>query len=371
MLSAQNRELKTIYSHIDSIIKYERAYFKIPKQAYRMFKISQYYGGYYEPRYEYGKIVYQPLNRKYEKQTLKYLEKFMYDSLKNIRTVVSQLIYSLGLYSKNLKIRQRTVNDLLDMALITNSIAYDVHFFKAEDFDKKAKERLKEIISGKKRKYEIQFNLKDAKISWGNNKILFKEADYLSKKDSLPYKYVKDSLLNEYIKNSDNAFKKDVYGRWFILLTGRLYMYDYIPELEAMLNDERYNKEDRLDIKYALARMGNTKYEDELLKRSDLKYVYIHTQKSAWAYIKKIYENLPDHECYSEYIGLNTVPQSYFIVQYAQTWILNFPDMYKINIDLCAKRYEIKEGKYKEQLEQAKRWFKENKGKYELDPKAW
>ena len=140
MTNAQNQELSKIYKQIDDIIEYERKFYytQINNKSERIeqFKGYKYI---YEPVYEYGKLIRQPLNRKYEKQVIKYLEKFKYDSIITIRKTIFDLIYSVGLYSKDTKIRQRAVNNLLDMGVaVLGYSRYDVRKFNPEDFNKKA-----------------------------------------------------------------------------------------------------------------------------------------------------------------------------------------------------------------------------------------
>ncbi len=172
--------------------------------------------------------------------------------------------------------------------------------------------------------------------------------------------------------------EEKVYGDYYILLTGRLYMYDFIPELEKFLKDKKYRNE-KENIKYALARMGNTKYEQELLKTSNPDTRYINTQNSIWYRIKELYNNPPDYNCepnYKEYLMELSdvlVPKKYFIISWVQDWILDFPEEYKLprRIDICMKRHDFQAGKYEEQAEKAKKWLLKNKGKYKLDPEVW
>lgn len=377
---AQNPELLKIYDQIDKIIENERQYYyEQTENNSDQIKQLKGYPYLYKPVYKFGKLVRQPLNREYEKQVLKYLEKFKYDKMLNIRKTVYQLIYSVGFYSEDLKIRQRALNDLLDMAFaVFESRGETVEDFKAEDFDKKAKKRLQEIILGKMTKKDIQF-YSDYVKRLMQPEGFKKQAEFLSKRDSLPYQQVLDSLVDAVVKNNIKSYiDEQVYGDYHILLTGRLYMYDFVPELEELLKNEKY-KNEKENIKYALARMGNEKYEQELLKKKNTRIRYINTQNSIWKIIKKLYENPPDHNCepnYEEYhIELSDVlvPKKYFIISWVQGWILNFPEEYKLprRIDICMKRHDFQAGKYEEQVEKAKKWLLENKGKYELDPEVW
>ncbi len=103
--NAQNSELQKIYNQIDKIIEDERNYYhkQIKNNAQQIEQIK-WYGNIYKPVYDYGKLVRQPLNRKYEKQVLKYIEKHQFDQMINVRETVYDLIYSVGFYSNNLTI---------------------------------------------------------------------------------------------------------------------------------------------------------------------------------------------------------------------------------------------------------------------------
>jgi len=381
ILNAQNEDLLKIYTQIDTIIEKERQFYhtQVENKSQYIKQIKGYYYT-YEPVYEWGKLIRQPLNRKYEKQVLKYLEKFKFDKMLNVRETAYQLIYSVGFYSKDLKIRQKALNHMLDMVYaVFRPWGNDIKHFKLEDFNKKAKKRLKEIIKNGRTKKDIKFDIEEnmrlAKYSEGAGL----QAEYISKRDSLPFKHVRDSILTARLNYIKNKLKTvNGYGDYYILLIGRLYMSNFVPELEKMLKRGR-NKEDIKNIKLALARMGNEKYEQELLKKKDVWAKYINTQNSAWYKIKVLYENPPDFNCepnYEEYeidIEDVLVPEKYFIIQSVQNWILNFPEEYKLpkRIDICMKRHDFQAGKYEDKIENAKKWLKENKGKYELDKSVW
>ncbi len=69
---SQNKELKSIYCEIDSILKKEAQYYESNNQY------SRFYCDYFD---RYGSRIKNKFNRKYEIETLIYLEKYMYDSL--------------------------------------------------------------------------------------------------------------------------------------------------------------------------------------------------------------------------------------------------------------------------------------------------
>ncbi len=380
--NAQNPELKKVYKQIDNIIENERKfYYTQVENNSKKIKQLKGYKYIYEPDYQYGKLIRQPLNRKYENHVLKYLKKYKFDKMINVRKTAYDLIYSVGFYSEDIKIRQRALNHMLDMVYaVFETRGYNIKDFRSDDFDKKAKKRLKEIIKDGRTKKDIKFDIEEnmrlAKYSEG----LGFQAEYISKRDSLPFEHVRDSILTARLNYTKNKLKTvNGYGDYYILLTGRLYMYDFVPELEKMLKGGR-NKEDIKNIKLALARMGNEKYEKELLKKKDVwTQHYINTQNSIWHEIKVLYENPPLYNCepnYEEYeIPLEDVlvPEKYFIIKSIQNWILNFPVEYKLprRIDICMKRKEFQSGKYEDKVENAKKWLKENKGKYELDKSVW
>ncbi len=78
---------------------------------------------------------------------------------------------------------------MLDMVFaVFESRGYDIRHFKPEDFDKKAKKRLKDIIRGKMTKQDINFFYENEKYEFLMFDGIKEHAKFLSKKESLPYK---------------------------------------------------------------------------------------------------------------------------------------------------------------------------------------
>jgi len=237
---------------------------KIYEEERIFFDSKNHYSEDFAPGNGYNEIIYidsivpkdtrcKYLDRRYEKQVLDYLEKFMYDSLPNIRKITYEFIYSVGNYSRKKKIRQRAVYMLLKMAYSPLVDIDNIIRFNKEDFNKKAKERLKDIIRGKKTQAEIDFLVNYEMKELLSNKFLDNQVEYICKKDSFPYELVRDSIY-EHTRKKEIKYVTDwVPGHRLIELAGKIYMYDFVPELKEMLDDKRYSGEQRSDIKYALA----------------------------------------------------------------------------------------------------------------------
>ncbi len=304
------------------------------------------------------------LNRKYEKKVLNYLEKFMYDSLPNIRRITYDFIYSLGYYSKKKRIRQKSVNMLLEMIFSPYVDRGVLIKFNAEDFNKKAKESLKDVLRGKKTQDKIDFfvNYEMEYLKNKNKNFLKYDIELICKRDSLPYEFVRDSLYALKKQKQIKIAEVWIANRKLIRLAGKIYMYDFVPELKEMLNNKLY-RDYYSDIKMALARMGDTIIEKQLLNSPGFyDFKYINTQRSLERVIAQFYTD----ETYDFMDGWATVPVSNDVHLRLQDWILNFPEELKID--------EYPESFTKEDLEKvekAKIWIKENKGNYKLNPDVW
>lgn len=352
---SQNEELKKIYAEIDSILEVESQYFENNLGFY-----SRIFGGLLNVN---GKFVENDYNRKYEKQTLAYLEQYMFDSLPNINKIVQELMHSLCWYSENTKIRQRGVNNFLSMYRLPYSSRDFTFSFKTKDYNKQAQKQIKELIAGRKTQFEIdmwsEFSYKKSLLeteSWN------RQIKYLSEKDSLPEEFVRDSLfaqLKESQRRGAEAWDLPGETERLIKLTGRIYMYDYIPELEKLLEDKRYNYYKRY-IKLALARLGVEKYEKEFLKNATgRELLYINSKRSILKYAEKLYSN--ETGAYRPYDDA-VRPLSYTAFIVLQEWIQNFPD------DLKTTQDEFKFGEEEiKKLEKAKKWIEKNKDNLKLN----
>lgn len=357
-LFSQNEELRKIYTEIDSIIEVESQYFK-SRNNYS----TLYWDGYNK----YGKYEKNKFNRKFEKETMAYLEQYMFDSLPNINRVIQQLMFSVSYVSKNTKVKQKAINNFLSMYNLPYS-SRDYSFkFKAKDYNKQAQNQIKELIAGRKTQFEIdmwaEFDYKYALLdtgSWG------RQIRFLSKKDSLPEEFVRDSLfakLKESQRRGAEAWDLPGEPERLIKLTGRIYMYDYIPELEKLLEDKRYNYYKRY-IKLALARLGVEKYENEFLKKaSGRELLYINSKRSILKYAEKLYSN--ETGAYRPYDDA-VRPLSYTAFIILQEWIQNFPD------DLKTTQDEFKFGEEEvKKLEKAKKWIEKNKNNLKLNKEMY
>ncbi len=162
------------------------------------------------------------INRKYEKQVLDYLQNYMFDSLPNIQRVTFDLIYSTGYYSKKKKTRRRTVNMLLDMVCLPLVNRDDLIGFKKEDFNKKAREKLKDVIRGVKPDTAIYYSVEYSIRTRMKNKFDDDEIRYICKRDSLPYEYVRDSIFEHRKQHDIKSAKRWLPGHSFIRLAGKI-----------------------------------------------------------------------------------------------------------------------------------------------------
>jgi len=300
---------------------------------------------------------------------IKYWEKYLSDSLLKMRYVAVENIYTIGVNNSLKKVRQRAVENILQMYFTAGNYIQNQYIqdFNPEDFSDKAKEQIKDIIRGRKTKEDIEFNAENSMKYLIKDELFYKEVNKIVVKEKLPYKFVLDSLKNKYwthyVQINKNNFQV---SENLILVSGWLYMYDFVPELDSILNVAKYNAYS-LEIKMALARMGNKKYENELLNNNRETYIlsYINTLKSAQKYIE-LYLNTDSLVCcYSPCDDM--IELSYSAYKFLQIWILNFPEQYKIDeYSFC----EISD-EDKIRYEQGKKWINDNINNLKLDPKMW
>ena len=343
VFNAQDTHLDSVLNKIDKIFIKENQFLKS--------------NGHYS--YYFGKKNNLPTNN--EKIVLKYIEKKIYkDSLPNRIRVATELIYSLCQESKDLKVRQRGVNDLLYYYNIPLSIkGQRIEDFKNEDFNKKAKKRIKQLLLGESSKYEqkikAEYDFRDTRKRYfaGTER----QARRLSKNDSSSYQKKLDSLLledkNRYIKQS-KEWTHPVETERLLYIIGWFYWYDFIPLLEDLLLDKRYKKY-YFNIKLVLTRMEVEKYEQEILNRLNLNGLYYVSTKNAVLKYSEQLDNFKDIYAYRGWSD-ESCPISYTAYQNLQYWIINFPDSLKTE-----KENVFDYGKDElEKMKKTKIWIHEN-----------
>ena len=353
MLS-QNEELQKIYNALDTMIKKESHYF--PKSSNSMTSFF----------YSYEK--HSP-NGKYDDKVFDYIEPYMHDTLHNLKYISCVIIGEIGLASKKEKIRQRALNDLLTMAVIISDTWWYIPQFDQKDFDRNAKKRLKQLLIEPKTDYEVQVWAEYEKRRHLHNKGFKVWIEERVKKDSLSRDFVIDSLLRISIDTAAYRQPPNISNRKAYLLPGWLYMYDFIPELEAMVQNPHQGLQ--LYIKLSLARLGVKKYEEQILK-SDANWEWVSFINTQTAYSWFVdYMNRTTDFTYcdlDDYSLKAPLSQAFYLIITRN--ILYFPEKYRVACKMDWKQCEFN----KEELikfEQGKNWLEENKGKYKLDKTSW
>jgi hypothetical protein len=306
--------------------------------------------------------VENPFNRKYEKEVLEFLEGYLYDSLYNVQKVACDLIYSLGITSKNRRIRRRALNDLLDMAVIMPSTWYDILRFDLKDFDRRAKRRLKVLLGNEKTEYEKRVLFEYEKRRRLNDKYFRQKVKRISERNSLPEEYVIDSLILHWYVCFDCL---NVSNDEFYLLPGWLYMYDFKKELERMLESPKY-KYLRFPIKLSLARLGEREYEEQILRNEkNWKWVFYINTQSAYAWLVD-YMNRTDETVPCDWDDTGFAPLSQVIYYSITRRIKNFPSEYRIKVPIKGSHCGFTKGEL-EKFEKGKIWLEQHKGHYKLD----
>ncbi len=340
-------------------------------------------------------------SHRYELERIKYLEPYLLDSFPNVRRVALELIFSIGVNSKNPQVRQRAVNDILYayyLVIYPDVPTGYLTSFYIPDFNRQAKERIKEIILGKKSQNEIDFMNDYFFKKFLKSGNIEKDARYISQKDSLPYEYVRDSLIKYWKKDyySPGGYE-NYFDRHIFLFPGYLYMYDFIPELEGLL-EKRLYKSYYWEIKLSLARLGVEKYVREFLVYNprwgyeSTVYSFINTQEAAEFFIKNYINNdtafipyfiddyAPSDDSAMEGTGKNDCkgyPISWLAYSRLQDtyWIKDFPAKYRLSLintysdPKTGCRYMKPEDKKK--FDKGRRWLNRHIGRFDLNPEWW
>lgn len=351
--SQKTHKLNDFYNYYDQIVKKEYTEFYTNRDYRNKFCID-------------GKSL--DCDSKYGMKRIKYWEKFFYDSLTNIRRVATEMVYTIGVNNNNIKVRQRALEDILNMYFIGSDhiCEFNIQDFNKDDFTHKAKERIKVILSGEKNEIEI-YLLAQTDMKFIMDDEWFKKVDKIVKNKELPYDYVLDSLKNVYFKNQIKYEKSQYrYSENLILLTGWLNMTDFIPDLEKMID----NPHQRFYITFeemALARMGLKKYQNILLSKNDEIYdlLYINNLDIAKIFIAHYLNTDSLICCYSPCDKMIEI--SYSTYKFLQIWILNFPEKYKIDEYSYCEITDEDEIKYN----QGKKWINDNIEDLKLDPNMW
>lgn len=357
--NAQDITPQTFYDRYDKILSRERTYFIT--------------NGYFMPICDPDEICDSTKNidycQRFGIQRIKYIEQYLLDSMPNIRNVAITMICSIGANSKIKSVRQLAVVDMLNSmytAIDVSGIDSYMMFFRAQDFNDSAKNRIKELLRGivseleKRLMFEYHSNYFIA-----HSRYFDVEGHYIAKRDSLPFEYVRDSLINIEKKKSykDTIYHYDIGGFYNIsLLPGILYMYDFVPELEQMKKNRMYY-EFYDNIKLDLARMGNKQYENEMLKQGSVNAFFINTQSAAEFYIKNYVNNDSLIKVYDDFNIKK--PISWDAYYYIQDWILNLPKKYKLTWEQYCDLDEKNEQKKK--FVAGRKWLNKNIGKFELN----
>lgn len=329
---------------------------------------ERYYTEYCTYGYDNIKSIY--CSKEYGNERLDYLEKYLYDSMFNIRRVACELIYNVGVNSDDIKVRQRAVEDLLNMYFITSDYICDqlIDDFRISDFSDKTKKRIEVIIQRKLTQTEIEFIVDFDVNSLDISGFFLRRANEILEKDTTKsLDFLIDSIKNAYKQRVFRGVKArggDISSK-MILLVGWLYMYEAIPLLNSMLNNKTYIYFEN-DIKMALARMGNKQYEKEILSKIDEDHfynaIYINTQESAEFFIKKYINSNKLTSLFGDNNPRFMFPASWnYYNWYIQTWILNLPKKYKFDENFYSDVDTI-------EFNNAKKWLNKNIGKFKLNP---
>lgn len=358
-LYAQNEQLKKIYISLDSLIKRESQYF--PKNFNTIYIFFNSYN------------LEDEKNRKNDLYVLEYLEPYLRDTLHNLRYISCLIINEIGITSKNETIRRRALNDLLKTSVVITDVQWVIISYNQEDFDKKAKERIIQLVRGEKTQEEIDDWAEYEKRRWQNDKWFKSEVQRIKNKDSLSEQYIIDSLLKSLIRIEDYKYNLDICNEQIYELPGWLYMYNYKSELEALLKNPKYQRY-YFYIKLSLARMGEIEYENEILKNDQnwgwVSFICTQTAYS-WLvdFMNRTKETLP---CDIDDRKNPQMPLSQIIYsELSSRYILNFPKDFVIKTRTSYWSHCGFDAEELKKFEQGKIWLEKNKGKYKLDKTSW
>lgn len=294
------------------------------------------------PTYKWETFQKNNLNAENEIDILDYIALKRFDLKLKYINFSFALMYSLGINSKKNETRRRTVNYLLDIVNLTPNLASYLNNFYSIDFDSIASERIKDILRGNKNKMEMEIYLFNEIREYKNNNIsLLKRIKYK--------KFIKE------------RFKYNIPKELF-LTAGKLYMFDFSNDLNQMLQNPKYSNY-KNEIRYALARLGDTIIEQQLFNDPNCDYIYINSKNSRKKYIEN-YLNSEKYEYWSN--GEIDYPISYSAYKYLQKWIINFPEEFKIING--ARSFNTKDI---ETYKIGKKWINDNFDNLEFDIEIW
>ena len=249
-----------------------------------------------------------------------------------------------------------------------------MNYFKIKDYNDASKERIKEILRGVVKDFEVEYESKY--ILKEEFSTIYLKAQEIAKNNNRQFEYIKDSMLNErYNRIKSNIKDNFCKCNKISLLPGILYMYDFVPEMEQMLKDNRFS-EYHYNFKLDLARMGNKQYEYEILNQIEIdgsrvslyKIFFINSQTAAKFCIKEFIIRDSFYYCFEDGGGkINYAWECYYKIS---KWILNFPDEFKIN----NPKYDMNRDEYiltnedEKKFKKGKKWLNKNIGKFELNP---
>ena len=286
-------------------------------------------------------------------------DSLLYRNIENLFRFISDGFFS----SRYTKIRQDAANLMLDIYRI--SIESDLGYWhkkaKQIDFNLSARKKIMSILNA------VPFTDKEKELLYKNELKLQQNSfsgDTLRirayrKKSQKTIRELQDSLaISVAIDNINNRRPEQYVLPGIILLAAWLDMKEAIPIIEKQLAEENYESIRNI-YKLALARLGNTKYEEEILNRSNVAYDleiigFLATKNSIDKVIKELKTDESNYKIeMSAGNPVITIPYvcEFLIFQDDVNFIMNFPFNYD-NLTLDCGIGKEERGKIIKWLEQ-------------------
>lgn len=288
-------------------------------------------------------------------------DSLLYQNVKNLFRFISDGFFA----SKYKKIRQDAANLLLDIYRI--GPASDLGFWhkkaKQVDFNLAARKKIMNILNA------APFTDKEKELLYKNELILQQNSfskDTLRirayrKKSQKTIRELQDSLATSVaIDNINNLRPEQYILPGVILLAAWLDMQETIPVIEKQLSEENYESLRNI-YKLALARLRNTKYEEEILSKQNIAYDlqtigFLATKNAIDKVIKELKTDESNYKIeMSAGNPVITIPYvcEFLIFQDDVNFIINFPFKYD-NLTLDC-------GIGKEERDKIIKWLEQNR----------
>ena len=299
-------------------------------------------------------------SRKEEKKIIKYLLKQINDTLYYRNCLVFYSISKIGENSKNIKTRRQSVNILLKYVCCPIFDYGLILRYKSDDFNNKAKRRMKNILNDKISYFDRLYTKKYTEFVYReylyHENYYIDDIDRISKDKKIPIEQVRDSLYKlsyehakNYVKNVLPTYKQ---GN-IIKLVGKFMWYEFVPILEKKLDDKLQRK---LILKN-LARMEIKDYDVQLLEEYEIgeyEMFYISTKATLLKYAEDLYSDRKVMLSFED--PKEKAPYKYFIYLVLQKWILNFPDSLKTD----KKSIRLFDEEEEKKIDKTRIWLKQN-----------